>query len=80
MAEAFPNNPLLAIDILRDGDTNKLYVLETNLGGNTWHFSSALSRNYPGYDDETRKATLLQYGAWDVAAQASVKKTHELAV
>ncbi len=80
VAEAFPNNPLLAIDILRDGDTNKLYVLETNLGGNTWHFSSALSRNYPGYDDATRKATLLQYGAWDVAAQALVKKTHELAV
>ena len=78
VAEAFPNNPLLAIDILRDEDTNKLYVLETNLGGNTWHFSSAISRNYPGYDDAARKAAILQYNAWDRAAEALVKKTHEL--
>ena len=78
VAEAFPNNPLLAIDILRDEDTNKLYVLETNRGGNTWHFSSAISRNYPGYDDAARKAAILQYNAWDRAAEALVKKTHEL--
>lgn len=37
---AFHDAPLLAIDFLRDAKTGKLWFLECNPGGNTWHFSS----------------------------------------
>jgi hypothetical protein len=79
VADSFPENPLLAIDILKNEDTGENYVLETNLGGNTWHFSSALARNYPGYDDAARKAAIRQYNVWDRSAEALVKKTNALA-
>lgn len=79
IASTFRKNPLLAIDILRDETTGKLYVLEVNLGGNTWHFSSALAKKTPGYNSSVRKAMILQYNAWDRAAEALVKKAYELA-
>jgi hypothetical protein len=41
---AFPNIPRLGTDILREAATGKLYVLERNPGGNTWHFSSPIGR------------------------------------
>jgi hypothetical protein len=37
---AFPRIPLLGADILRDADTGRLYVIELNTLGATWHFSS----------------------------------------
>jgi hypothetical protein len=37
---AFPRVPLLGVDIVRDADTGKLYVLEANSLGFTWHFST----------------------------------------
>ena len=37
---AIPGIPLLGTDILREAGTGRLYVLECNPGGNTWHFSS----------------------------------------
>ena len=37
---AFPRIPLQGCDILREAGTGRLYVLEVNPGGNTWHFSS----------------------------------------
>ena len=79
VAKTLPQNPLMAIDILRDEETGKLYVLELNLGGNVWHFSSKMVRNLPGYDSAARKKLVLQYNAWDRAAEALVRKTHELA-
>jgi translation initiation factor IF-1 len=79
VADSFPENPLLAIDILKNEETGENFVLETNLGGNTWHFSSALSRNYPGYDDAARKAAVRQYNVWDRSAEALVKSTNALA-
>ena len=74
VADSFPRNPLLAIDMLKNEDTGEIFVLETNLGGNTWHFSSALARSYPGYDDAARKAAIRQYNVWDRSAEALVKK------
>lgn len=38
--QAFPDVPLLGVDIIRDVQTGKLYVLEVNANGGTWHFSS----------------------------------------
>lgn len=40
VAKAFEELPLLAIDILREESSKRLYFLECNPGGNTWHFSS----------------------------------------
>lgn len=37
---AFPTIPMLGVDILRDKQSGKLWVLECNAGGHTWHFSS----------------------------------------
>ncbi len=37
---AFRTIPLLGVDILEDAETGKLYVLEVNAVGYTWHFSS----------------------------------------
>ncbi len=37
---AFPGIPLLGVDVIREAETGKLYVLETNPGGWTWHFTS----------------------------------------
>jgi hypothetical protein len=76
-ASSFPDNPLWGVDIIRDQQTGKLYVLEVNLGGNTWGFSNA-----PGQKLRSMvgiKNMVLQYNAWDRAAEALVRKTHELA-
>ena len=90
---AFHDAPLLAIDFLREEKTGRLYFLECNPGGNTWHFSS----NQPGgvnlrmeigearLHGEARAHVLgrqrmiEQFGAWDVCARALVRKVHELA-
>lgn len=37
---AFPDIPLLGVDILRDEQSGELYVIEVNAVGYTWHFSS----------------------------------------
>lgn len=41
---AFPEIPLLGVDIIRDADTGKLWVIEVNASGYTWHFSSRVGR------------------------------------
>lgn len=37
---AFPDVPLLGVDVLRDAHTRALYVIEANSLGFAWHFSS----------------------------------------
>ena len=37
---AFPDFPLLGTDIVREQPSGKLYILEVNSCGRTWHFSS----------------------------------------
>jgi hypothetical protein len=77
VASTFPNNPLLGIDIIRDIETNKLFVLEVNLGGNTWAFSSNIAKNVRfvlGKNEMVR-----QYNAWDKAAVALIRATNEMA-
>ena len=77
VASTFPDNPLWGVDIIRDQETGKLYVLEVNLGGNTWSFSTPHGEKFRSVVG--LKNMLLQYNAWDRAAEALVRKTHELA-
>lgn len=88
---AFASIPLLAIDVLREQNSGKLYVLECNPGGNTWHFSSQIGAALRlGFGNATvngekraheiaRQMFIDQYGAFDIAAQALVEKTRALA-
>lgn len=82
--------PLLGIDIIRDSTTKKLYVLEVNAGGNTWHFSSNIGDDIrvslasPGGSDDDRNsrgrhALIQQLGAFDIVARTLAEKTRELA-
>jgi hypothetical protein len=38
--QAFPDMPILGTDIIREHSTGKLFVIELNSGGGTWHLSS----------------------------------------
>ncbi len=90
---AFSNVPLLAIDIIREQASGKIYFLECNPGGNTWHFSSLQPggikiRMLLGESEKYEKKRSLelgrqrmidQTGAFDVIARALVETTHELA-
>jgi hypothetical protein len=85
---AFPSIPLLAIDILREEGTGRLYVLECNPGGNTWHFSSKIGEKLRlGFGNAAANGTqranqiarrmfIEQYGAFDIVARMLVEKTH----
>jgi hypothetical protein len=91
VGEAFPDIPLLGTDILREEKTGRLFVLECNPGGNTWHFSSkqtaGVRRQMGGMGlVGERKAELMgrqmlidQFGAFARAAELLVRKTRELA-
>ena len=79
VAKAFSKYPILGIDIIEDVETKKLYVLEVNAGGNGWHFSSAIAADLPDHTEAQNIQMLEQYKAFDTAAKALVRKTHELA-
>jgi hypothetical protein len=88
---ALPDMPILGIDIVRDHLSRRLYVLECNAGGNTWHFSSemgatcrlSLGSYPPGNAEEAdargRLALINQFGAFDRAAEVLVERTLERA-
>lgn len=87
---AFGNIPVLGVDIVRDVRTGKLFVLEVNAGGNTWHFSSEMgetlrmtlaSSRAAGGDLSSagRLCMIDQLGAFDIAARRLVEKTTEMA-
>ena len=73
---AIPEAPMKGCDIIRDATTGRLYVLELNPGGNTWHFSSSFlaetrARFGPGYD----RQRLSQIDAFGTAAQVLAERT-----
>lgn len=86
-----PEVPLLGVDLLREATTGRLFVLECNAGGNTWHFSSKSGGKLRGWfgghprvpldkaDAKGRQMYIAQYGAFDVVARVLVEKTRELA-
>ena len=69
---AFPDVPVLGIDVIRELATGRLWVLEVNASGLTWHISSnygiGLQRKY-GVDLNS------QFGALDIIADALVDVT-----
>jgi hypothetical protein len=74
--DAIPEAPLKGCDILREAATGKLYVLEVNPGGNTWHFSSnhlAADRARNGPEFEARRRS--QFDAMRTAARVLVERT-----
>jgi len=79
VAEAFCDIPLLAIDIVIEESSGKLYVLEINAGGNTWHFSSKMWAQRRAENPKLIEEMKLQYSAFDSAAQVLVEKTRQLA-
>ncbi|MGV8996952.1 MAG: hypothetical protein ACOH12_08405 [Parvibaculaceae bacterium] len=72
-AAAMPFIPLQGIDVIREMGTGKLYVLESNPGGNTWHFSSRMSVETRKI--VTREQRIEQFGAWDIAAKVLAERT-----
>jgi hypothetical protein len=71
-----PEAPLKGIDIIQEAGTGKLYVLELNMGGNTWHFSSnqqAEERARHGAEFELRRH--VQFDAFRTAARILAAKT-----
>lgn len=88
---AFPGIPLLGTDILREQGTGRLFVIECNPGGNTWHFSSKMNRplrlrmggaslvGAKKAEAVARQMHIDQFGAFDRAARVLVEKTRSLA-
>lgn len=69
---AFPHAPLHGVDLVREENTGKLYVLEINPRGFTWHFSSANSDRFPLIDGMKRED---QFDAFSVAANELIDRT-----
>jgi hypothetical protein len=69
---AFPDQPLLGTDVVRDADSGELYVIECNPRGDAWLISSDMGRliaaanglDFPG-----------QFGALQVATDTLIRET-----
>jgi hypothetical protein len=88
--QAVPDIPILGVDIVPEEKSKKLYVLECNPGGNTWHFSAgstaAIRRQFVGGKQESAKRAetwcqlmIGQFDAFDRTAEVLVQKVRELA-
>lgn len=73
----FSEKPIQGTDIIIDIKSNKLLVLEANLGGNSWGFTK---EDWGAYKQLGRPALLQQFNAFDVAADVLIKKTEELSL
>lgn len=73
----FNEKPIQGTDIIIDIKSNKLLVLEANLGGNSWGFTK---EDWGAYKQLGRSALLQQFNAFDIAADVLIKKTEELAI
>ena len=76
-AAAFPEIPVLGVDIVRERTSGRLYVLEVNSNGDTWHLSSNFGKNH--IPNDLRLASYDQFGAIDTIAHALVEKTRTAA-
>ena len=69
---AFPGQPLLGTDIVRDAETGRLYVIECNPRGDAWLISSDMGRMI---ESANGLNFIGQFGALDIAAEALVRET-----
>lgn len=74
-ASAFPDRPVLGIDIICENGTGHLFVLEVNSGGRVWHLSSDRALSVTGEDYRAR--LYAQFGALSIAADALVEETRK---
>jgi hypothetical protein len=72
----FPDIPLLGIDIIRCAKTQKLYVLEANPFGLTWHFSSKGGLHRQAESNTNYEK---QFGAFGIAAKRLIEVARERA-
>ncbi len=77
--DAYPDVPVMGIDILRDVRDGALYVLELNTSSDTWHISST-SYDVDRVGDISRELMVGQFSAWDVVADVLIAATRELAL
>src|SRR5262245_14085160 len=70
--EAFPECAVLGVDVVRDTQSGRLYVLEVNPYGAVWHLSSSFAKRL---DPEYFRARYTQFNALDRAADLLIKKT-----
>ena len=73
----FPNIPVLGCDVLRRVSDGKLFALEVNAGGNTWHFSSYADKHRARLGG--REGMVAQFGAWTVAANSLIRMVRQYA-
>ncbi len=76
---AYPDVPVMGVDILRDVRDGSLHVLELNTASDTWHISST-SFDGDRTGDITYELMAGQFGAWDVAARVLIEATRALAL
>ncbi len=69
---AFPDQPLLGTDIVRDADTGKLYVIECNPRGDAWLISSDMGRMI---EQANGLNFARQFGALEIAARVLIEET-----
>jgi hypothetical protein len=69
---AFPGQPLLGTDIVRDADTGELYLIECNPRGDAWLISSVMGRLIEQANGLNFAA---QFGALDIAAETLARET-----
>lgn len=73
---AFPDQPLLGTDIVRDADSGQLYVIECNPRGDAWLISSVMGRLIEQANGLDFAA---QFGALEIAAAALERETRRRA-
>ncbi|MGC4077562.1 MAG: hypothetical protein QM702_11135 [Rubrivivax sp.] len=77
MSRALPAIPLQGIDVMREHGTGRLFAIENNTGGNTWHFSSNMGKELR--DQLGRDALVGQFDAFATAARVLVDATRTYA-
>jgi hypothetical protein len=70
---AFPEIPVLGVDVVRDTESKQLFVMEVNPRGDTWHLSSLLNKNF--FTEQHTRDLYAQFGALDRVAQSLIEKT-----
>lgn len=70
--QAFPECPVIGVDIIRESQGGRLYVLEVNPHGAVWHLSSPLGKRL---DPDLVRELYAQFNALDLAADLLIQKT-----
>lgn len=70
--QAFPECGVLGVDIIRERQSGRLYVLEVNCHGAVWHLSSPLAKKL---DPQHIRERYAQFNALDRAADLLIQKT-----